>query len=115
MSKEQKGKVSYDALKASYYSGKVKPSLNKILVELENDSKNLELTLLACECLVRTKNFNETPRIVSGRSAPLRLIVAPLISLICKLLMWLPEITGFPSSNKVCHMMSRACPCVGAT
>ncbi|MFT7034640.1 MAG: tetratricopeptide (TPR) repeat protein [Cyclobacteriaceae bacterium] len=52
-------KNTYETLKALYYSGKVKPSLNKILVELENDSKNLELSLLACQCLLRTKNFDD--------------------------------------------------------
>jgi len=57
--KEVTKKDSYDTLKALYYSGKVKPSLNKILVELKNDSENLELSLLACQCLVRTKNFDE--------------------------------------------------------
>ena len=64
MSKEVKAKgktkvtkkETYKTLKALYYSGKVKPSLNKIIVELENDPKNLELSLLACQCLVRTKN-----------------------------------------------------------
>lgn len=50
---------TYETLEALYYSGKVKPSLNKILVQLKNDSENLELTLLACQCLVRTKNFDE--------------------------------------------------------
>ena len=65
MSKEKKEKKevmkgeTYKTLKALYYSGKVKPSLNKILIELKNDSENLELSLLACQCLVRTKNFNE--------------------------------------------------------
>ncbi len=65
MSKEKKDKKevtkgeTYKTLKALYYSGKVKPSLNKILIELENDSENLELTLLACECLIRTKNFED--------------------------------------------------------
>lgn len=65
MSKEVKEKKkvvknnTYETLKALYYSGKVKPSLNKILAELENDSENLELTLLACQCLVRAKNFDE--------------------------------------------------------
>lgn len=65
MSKEKKDKKdvmkgeTYKTLKALYYSGKVKPSLNKILVELETDSENLELTLLACECLIRTKNFDD--------------------------------------------------------
>lgn len=65
MSKEVKEKKkvvksnTYETLKALYYSGKVKPSLNKIVVELENDSKNVELSLLACKCLVRTKNFDE--------------------------------------------------------
>ena len=50
---------TYQTLKALYYSGKVKPSLNKILIELDNDPENLELSLLACQCLVRTKNFDE--------------------------------------------------------
>jgi tetratricopeptide (TPR) repeat protein len=65
MSKEKKEKrevmkgETYTTLKALYYSGKVKPSLNKILIELKNDSENLELSLLACQCLVRTKNFDE--------------------------------------------------------
>lgn len=65
MSKEKKEKKEvmkgeiYNTLKALYYSGKVKPSLNKIIVELENDSENLELYLLACQCLVRTKNFDD--------------------------------------------------------
>lgn len=50
---------SYETLKALYYSGKVKPSLNKIVVELKNDPENFDLLLLACQCLVRTKNFND--------------------------------------------------------
>lgn len=65
MSKEDKEKKkvvkrnTYESLKALYYSGKVKPSLNKIVAELENDSENLELTHLACQCLERTKDFDE--------------------------------------------------------
>jgi len=65
MSKELKEKKivekknTYESLKALYYSGKVKPTLNKIIAELENDSENLELNLLACQCLVRTKNIDE--------------------------------------------------------
>ncbi len=65
MSKEKKEKKkvmkgeTYTTLKALYYSGKVKPSLNKILIELKSDTENLELTLLACQCLVRTKNFDD--------------------------------------------------------
>ena len=65
MSKEKKEKKvvmkgeTFETLRALYYSGKVKPSLNKILIELENDSENLELSLLACQCLVRSKNFSE--------------------------------------------------------
>ena len=59
MSKEVKKKVTkgntYETLKALYYSGKVKPSLNKIIVELELYPENLELSLLACQCLIRTK------------------------------------------------------------
>jgi tetratricopeptide (TPR) repeat protein len=65
MSKEKKEKKevmkgeTYKTLKALYYSGKVKPSLNKILIELKNDPENLELILLACECLIRTKNYDD--------------------------------------------------------
>ncbi len=62
MSKEKKEMMTgeaYEILRALYYSGKVKPTLNKIIIELKNDSENLELTLLACQCLVRTKNFDE--------------------------------------------------------
>jgi len=65
MSKEVKGKKeemkkdNYETLKALYYSGKVKPSLNKILVELKNDPESLELSLLACRALERTKNSDE--------------------------------------------------------
>lgn len=65
MSKEKSEKKNvktgetYETLKALYYSGKVKPSLNKILIELKNDSENIELSLLACECLLRAKNFDE--------------------------------------------------------
>ncbi|MGQ1948657.1 hypothetical protein ACT3CD_16315 [Geofilum sp. OHC36d9] len=65
MSKELKEKKkvvkvnTYESLKALYYSGKVKPTLNKIVAELKNDSENIELILLACECLERTKNIEE--------------------------------------------------------
>jgi len=52
-------KNTYESLKAMYYLGKVKPSLNRIIAELENDSENIELTLLACQCLVRAKNIND--------------------------------------------------------
>ena len=47
----------YESLKALYYSGKVKPSLHKILAALENEPEHLALTLLACQCLERTKDF----------------------------------------------------------
>ncbi len=58
--KEKTMKVNtYESLKALYYSGKVKPTLNKIVAELINDPENLELILLACQCLERTKNFDE--------------------------------------------------------
>lgn len=57
--KEVMKEETYKTLKALYYSGKVKPSLNKILAELKNDSENLELSLLACQCLIRTKNFDD--------------------------------------------------------
>lgn len=65
MAKEVKGnmkeakRTTFESLKALYFSGKVKPSLNKILVALVSDAKNLDLTLLACECLVRTKDFDK--------------------------------------------------------
>lgn len=48
-----------ESLKALYYSGKVKPSLNKIIVELEKSSENLDLVLLACKCLQRTKDIDK--------------------------------------------------------
>ncbi len=75
MSKEKKEEMKgeiYETLKALYYSGKVKPSLNKILIELKNDSENLELSLLACQCLVRTKNFDDLSKYadVSIKLAP---------------------------------------------
>lgn len=70
MSIEKKEQVmqgeAYKTLKALYYSGKVKPSLNKILVELENDSENVDLSLLACQCLMRTKNFDELSKYADG-------------------------------------------------
>jgi len=47
----------YESLKALYFSGKVKPSLNKLLIEIEKDPNNIELSLLACDCLCRTKDF----------------------------------------------------------
>ncbi len=65
MSNEKKEKKvvkkgeTYETLKTLYYSGKVKPTLNKVLIELKNDSENIKLSLLACECLVRTKNFDD--------------------------------------------------------
>jgi tetratricopeptide (TPR) repeat protein len=62
MSKEEKMKEekknTYEALKNLYYSGKVKPSLNKIIPALEEDPKDLELTLLACQVLERTKDYD---------------------------------------------------------
>jgi len=57
--KEVKKGETYETLKTLYYSGKVKPSLNKILIELKNGSENIKLSLLACQCLVRTKNFKD--------------------------------------------------------
>ena len=61
--KKEKKKVkkgeTYETLKALYYSGKVKPSLNKIIIEINNDAENIGLYLLACQCLVRTKNFDD--------------------------------------------------------
>ena len=63
MAKDLKGKgkatnlSTFEILRALYFSGKVKPSLNKILVELENDPENLDLTLLACQCFLRGKDF----------------------------------------------------------
>ncbi|ADR22446.1 hypothetical protein MATR_37080 [Marivirga tractuosa] len=55
---KEENKNSYEALKTLYYSGKVRPSLNKITAELENDPENLALTLLACQVLERTKEFD---------------------------------------------------------
>lgn len=57
MSKAVAKTNSYEALKALFFSGKVKPSLNKIIVELEKEPENLDLTLLACQCLARGKDY----------------------------------------------------------
>ncbi|WP_372753293.1 hypothetical protein [Labilibaculum sp.] len=62
MGKEKKKVVKIntcESLKAMYYSGKVKASLNRIIAELEKDPENLELALLACQCLVRTKDIDK--------------------------------------------------------
>ncbi len=48
----------YESLKTMYYSGKVKPSFNKIKAELKSDPENQELSLLACKCLERMKDFD---------------------------------------------------------
>jgi|GEM_PF-3014648 len=62
MSKKEKQNkeinTGYESLEELYYSGKVKPSLNKIIGELENDPENLMLILLACKVLKRTKDFD---------------------------------------------------------
>lgn len=52
-------KNSYESLQALFFSGKVKPSLNKIIVELESDPENLAFTHLALQCLLRTKNYED--------------------------------------------------------
>ena len=65
MSNEVKGKKkvaktnSYESLKAMFYSGKVKPALNKIIVELESSPENLDFVLLACQCLLKGKSYEE--------------------------------------------------------
>ncbi len=63
MSKEDKEIVEkaspFEALRALYYSGKVKPTLNKIIVELENEPNQLDLILLACQCLLRGKDYEQ--------------------------------------------------------
>lgn len=48
----------YESIKAMYYSGKVKPSYNKIEAELQNDPQNLKLLLLACKALERMKDYD---------------------------------------------------------
>ena len=48
---------TYEALRALFFSGKVKPSLNKIIAELENNPDNIQLVQLACQCLMRTKDY----------------------------------------------------------
>ena len=57
-----------------------------------------------------TRYFSETPRIVSGLSAPLRLITAPLIRVICKLLICDDLMIGEANSSRRLHIMSLACP-----
>ncbi|UXP32752.1 hypothetical protein N6H18_02085 [Reichenbachiella agarivorans] len=63
MSKEGKGNVERtninESLKALYFSGKVKPTLNKIVVELKSDPDNIELVLLGCQCLARSKDYDQ--------------------------------------------------------
>jgi tetratricopeptide (TPR) repeat protein len=56
--KKEGNNNTYESLKALYYSGKVKPSLNKIIPALEHDPENLELMLLACQVLERAKDFD---------------------------------------------------------
>ena len=56
--KKEENKNTYESLKELYYSGKVRPSLNKITAALETDPENLGLTLLACQVLQRTKEFD---------------------------------------------------------
>ena len=48
-----------ETLKQLFYSGKVKPSYNKIVAELEKNNENLDLIFLACQCLVRIKDFDQ--------------------------------------------------------
>lgn len=47
----------HKTLKALYYSGKVKPTLNKLVVEMASHPENIDFKLLACECLVRGKDY----------------------------------------------------------
>ncbi|WKV13030.1 tetratricopeptide repeat protein [Marivirga harenae] len=56
--KNEGNSSTYEALKTLYYSGKVKPSLNKIIPALENDPKDKDLTLLVCQVLERAKDFD---------------------------------------------------------
>lgn len=60
---------TYESLKALFYSGKVKPSLNKIIIELENDPSNLDLTLLACKCLLRNKEYKQIEKFADAAVA----------------------------------------------
>lgn len=50
---------TYKTLKALYFSGKVKPTLNKLLVEIEAHPENIDFKLLACEALVRGKDYDK--------------------------------------------------------
>lgn len=60
MSKENSTSTNvYEQLKTLYFSGKVKPSLNKIYSELEKEANNLELVLLGCEALKRSKDYDK--------------------------------------------------------
>jgi tetratricopeptide (TPR) repeat protein len=51
--------TTFETLKKLYFSGKVKPSLNKILPALEEEPDNLQLIMLACEVLERTKDYEQ--------------------------------------------------------
>ncbi len=57
--KAGKSSDNYETLKTLYYSGKVKPSLNKMLAYLKENPKDVNVTLLACKCLERSKNYND--------------------------------------------------------
>ncbi|WKK82630.2 tetratricopeptide repeat protein [Marivirga arenosa] len=59
MAEQKKEGNTYETLKALYYSGKVKPSLHKILAALEEDPNNVDMVLLACEVLERAKDFDQ--------------------------------------------------------
>ena len=40
-----------------YFSGKVKPTLNKVIKELENTPDDVDLLLLACQCCLKGKDL----------------------------------------------------------
>ncbi len=56
--KIEENNSTHESLKNLYYSGKVKPSFNKIEAEIQKDPQNLELLLLGGKCLERMKDFD---------------------------------------------------------
>jgi len=50
---------AFESLKTMYYSGKVKPTLTKMLAEVEKGPIDLDLLYLTCECILRNKDYKK--------------------------------------------------------
>lgn len=57
--KAAKKSENYETLKSLYFSGKVKPSLNKMLAYVKENPKDVDVSGLICKCLERSKNYEE--------------------------------------------------------